>query len=71
MLDSRREVDMPDTQLALSVDERAFLTDLLEHARKETLIEEHRTRTPSFRELIQQREGVINGLLTKLGKPPA
>jgi hypothetical protein len=62
---------MADTPLTLTADERKFLADLLQHARMETLVEEHRTRTPSFRELVQQRGAVINALLAKLGQPPA
>ena len=62
---------MTDSQLTLTDAERTFLADLLNRVRKETLIEEHRTRTPSFREIVEQREEVINSLLTKLGKPPA
>jgi hypothetical protein len=66
-----KEVAMADSQLTLTAEERTFLADLLANVRKETLIEEHRTRSPSFREFIEQREEMINSLLTKLGKPPA
>jgi hypothetical protein len=62
---------MADTSLTLTAEERTVLADLLEQALKETLVEEHRTRAPSFREFVKQREAAINSLLTKLGKPPA
>jgi hypothetical protein len=39
---------------------------LLEAALKERQIEEHRTRTPSFREHILHSEEVIAALLAKL-----
>jgi hypothetical protein len=61
---------MPDAQLTLTDTERAFLKELLDRVRKETLVEEHRTRTPSFREIVEKREEAINSLLAKLGNPP-
>jgi hypothetical protein len=59
---------MNDLQLTLTTDEREFLANLLELTMKETRIEEHRTRTPSFREHMVQREELIASLLKKLGK---
>jgi hypothetical protein len=35
---------------------------------KEAQIEEHRTRTPSYREHVLHDESLITGLLRKLGK---
>jgi hypothetical protein len=61
---------MAESQLTLTDEERAFLTGLLELTLKDTRIEEHRTRTPSYREHILHREEVIAGLLRKLGRPP-
>ena len=61
---------MAESQLALTDEERAFLTGLLEITLKDTRIEEHRTRTLSYREHILHREEVIAGLLRKLGRPP-
>jgi hypothetical protein len=61
---------MSESQLTLSDEERAFLTGLLEITLKDTRIEEHRTRTLSYREHILHREEVIAGLLRKLGRPP-
>jgi hypothetical protein len=59
---------MPDTQLALSTEEKTFLVDFLQAVLRDTRIEEHRTRTPSFREHIVQKEHMVEGLLTKLGQ---
>ena len=60
---------MSESQLTLTDEERAFLVGLLEVALKDTRIEEHRTRTPTYREHVVHTEDVINSLLTKLGKP--
>jgi hypothetical protein len=57
---------MTEIELKLSDQERQYLTDLLQSELKETRVEEHRTRTPSYREHILQREDVIRGLLAKL-----
>jgi hypothetical protein len=58
---------MAEQQLTLSDEERAFLADFLQQSLKEMRVEEHRTRTPSYREFILEREHLINGLLQKLG----
>lgn len=60
---------MAGAQLSLTAEEVEVLSLLLETSLKEMRVEEHRTRTPSFREQIIQREHVIQGLLAKLGKP--
>ncbi|HEY7313937.1 MAG TPA: hypothetical protein VH643_31595 [Gemmataceae bacterium] len=57
---------MAESTLMLTTEERQFLVDLLESALKEARIEEHRTRTLSYRDHILQREDVIAGLLGKL-----
>jgi hypothetical protein len=57
---------MPDSQLTLTPEERQFLVGLLEMVLKDTLVEEHRTRTLSYREHILHREELINHLLEKL-----
>jgi hypothetical protein len=62
---------MSESQLALTDEERAFLVGLLETVLKDTRIEEHRTRTLSYREHILHREELIAALLSKLGKPSA
>jgi len=58
---------MPDSQLVLTADERQFLLDLLQTVLKDARIEEHRTRAPSYREHILQKESLLNRILSKLG----
>ena len=58
---------MTDCQLTLNDEERGYLVEILERALKEAQIEEHRTRTPSYREHVLHDEGLIAGLLAKLG----
>ncbi len=60
---------MAEQQLTLSAEEREYLASLLEYTLKETLVEEHRTRTPSYRQDVVHREDIIRGLLAKL-RPP-
>ena len=62
---------MTDTQLSLTAQEREQLIELLETVLKETKVEEHRTRKPSFREVVLQKEQAIISLLHKLGRPAA
>lgn len=57
---------MPDLQVTLTTEERQYLTELLESTLKETQIEEHRTRKPSYREHVVHQEDVIVALLNKL-----
>jgi hypothetical protein len=57
---------MSELQVTLTDEERAFLVEYLEAALKNTLVEEHRTKTLSYRELVHHREGLINHLLGKL-----
>jgi len=59
---------MAELQLTLTSEERDYLASLLEATLKETRVEEHRTRTPTYREHVVHREEVIVGLLSKLGK---
>jgi len=73
----RRRVAMAEPQATLTVDspvtltaeERKFLAGLLEVALRDTRVEEHRTRTPSYREHIVHHEELIASVLTKLGQP--
>ena len=58
---------MTDLMLNLSTEECEFLGTLLENVLKDTRIEEHRTRAPSFREHVLRDEDLIIGLLRKLG----
>jgi hypothetical protein len=62
---------MAESQLMLTNEERAFLVEFLEAALKDTLVEEHRTRTPSYRETVQHQEDLITRLLEKLRQAPA
>jgi hypothetical protein len=58
---------MPESSLTLSEEERRFLVGLLEVVMRDTQVEEHRTRIPSYREHILHREELIASLLHKLG----
>jgi hypothetical protein len=62
---------MADLQLMLTTEERDYLAGLLQTVLKDTRVEEHRTRTPSYREHVLHQEDVIVGLLRKLGQAPA
>jgi hypothetical protein len=62
---------MTETHLTLTDEERDYLVSLLETALKDTRIEEHRTRKPSYREHVLHQEDRIVGLLGKLGRSPA
>ena len=62
---------MTESPLTLTTEERGFLVSLLESTLKNTRIEEHRTRTPTYREHVLQNEEMIVGLLKKLGQPVA
>jgi hypothetical protein len=64
------EENMADSQLLLSDEEKTFLVGLLEVALKDTRVEEHRTRTLSYREHILHQEELIAAVLSKLGRPP-
>jgi len=60
---------MAESQLSLTAEERTFLAGLLETAQKETRIEEHRTRAPSYREHVIHQGDLIAALLGKLNEP--
>jgi hypothetical protein len=62
---------MAETSMNLTGEEREYLVRLLNTALKELRVEEHRTRTPSFREHMLNDEKIIAGLLGKLGTPAA
>jgi hypothetical protein len=57
---------MTEMQLMLTDEERTFLADLLETTLRDTLVEEHRTRKPSYREVVLHQENLVAGLLSKL-----
>ncbi len=59
---------MAESSLNLTDEERTFLVSLLEIALKDTQVEEHRTRTLSYRDHILHREHLLADLLHKLGR---
>jgi hypothetical protein len=60
---------MAELQLTLTAEEHEYLIGLLEEVLKETRIEEHRTRTPTYRKFVLNQEDKIVKLLGKLGRP--
>ena len=62
---------MGELQVTLTADERQYLWDLLERTLKETRVEEHRTRTPTYRERVLHQEDLIQAVLNKLGAASA
>jgi hypothetical protein len=60
---------MTECQLLITPEEREFLLELLERSLKETRIEEHRTRTLSYREHVVHHEELLEGLLNKVRNP--
>jgi hypothetical protein len=61
---------MTELQLTLTAEEREYLVGLLETALRDTRIEEHRTRTPLYREHVLRQENLLKELLVKLGRAP-
>jgi hypothetical protein len=61
---------MSELQLTLTRDERDYLANLLKDILKEKLVEEHRTRKPSYRGVVVHEEDTIKALLQKLGESP-
>ena len=59
---------MAEVQVNLTTEERDCLTTLLDMALKEARIEEHRTKTMSFREHVIHREELLQAVLKKLGQ---
>jgi len=55
-----------DSQLLLTAEEREYLVDLLKEVVKDARVEEHRTRSPSYREHISHREHALSAVLQKL-----
>ncbi len=60
---------MADLQVTLTAEEQEFLVELLQRCLKDTRVEEHRTRTPSYREFVLHQEAMMTALLSKLGQP--
>jgi hypothetical protein len=57
---------MPELQVTLTDEERRYLQQLLERTLKDAQIEEHRTRTPSYREYVLHEEALANSVLAKV-----
>ena len=57
---------MTATMFELTDEERAFLRELLEKSLKDARVEEHRTRTPSYRASVIEREKLLESVLNKL-----
>lgn len=57
---------MNEVQVTFTDEERQYLTDLLKNTIKDMLVEEHRTRAPSYREPLIHRESVAKNVLNKL-----
>ena len=60
---------MADATLTLTSEEREFLVDHLDRVLSQTKIEEHRTDSLSFRELVHHEEELLEKLLDKLRAP--
>lgn len=52
--------------LVLSEEERTQLLNHLEQGQRDLLIEVHRTRAPGYREPIQRKQVVLQGLIERL-----
>jgi hypothetical protein len=61
---------MAELQVTLTAEERQYLLSLLQATLKDKRIEEHRTRTPTYREHVLQEEAITEGLLNKLRTAP-
>ncbi len=59
---------MAEYSLTLQEEEKDYLVSLLERVLKDTRVEEHRTRTPQYRQHVLHEEERIVGLLEKLGR---
>jgi len=58
-------------QITLAAEERDYLAEVLQAVLKDKRVEEHRTRTPTYRQGILHEEDLIRVLLEKLGIPAA
>jgi hypothetical protein len=59
-----------ELHVTLTAEERQFLQDLLARTLKDALVEEHRTRAPSYREHVLHNEEIIQAVLKKLQQSP-
>jgi hypothetical protein len=63
---------MPEVSLTLTAEERNLLLQLLFKELGETRVELHHTHfSPDFRGEVKAEEGMLRGLLGKLGGTPA
>jgi hypothetical protein len=62
---------MVESQLTLTAEEHDYLAVLLEDLLKAKRVEEHRTRSLSYRPQVVHEEELISALLSKLGKSPS
>jgi hypothetical protein len=58
---------MTELQFTLAAEERECLVGVLQRVLTDTRIEEHRTRTPAYRDHILHEEELLVGVLNKLG----
>jgi hypothetical protein len=56
----------PQFPLVLSEEERTQLLSLLEQVLRDTRIEAHRTDAPDYREWIERRESIVQGIINRL-----
>ena len=61
---------MAEIQIELDSEEREYLLELLESVLKDTLVEEHRTRAPNYRQIVLRRENLLQSVLTKIRQQP-
>ncbi len=57
---------MADIQVTLTAEEGQWLQELLERVLKDIKIEEHRTRTPTYREHVVHQEQLLQSVLGKV-----
>jgi hypothetical protein len=62
---------MADFNLTLTDEECHALTAHLDQLLRDMLIEEHRTRTPKYREGVMQKERMLRGVLNKVREAAA
>lgn len=58
---------MSESELVLTSEERECLVKVLQSSLTELRREEHRTRTPLFREHVLRQEQLLLSILSKLG----
>jgi hypothetical protein len=61
---------MVDSYATFTDEERDTLVALLQDRLKALLIEEHRTRAPSYRQHLLHNEDILRSILVKLGGSP-